>query len=125
MPVLEKLAFLGAVTLASVLIAQELDKTIAALDRPSEVIDLEEIPRPSPAPDIPPTLMSLAPSPTGFLDTLTACKGTAADACHPSSAPGTVAFTKAWTSTAWIRCPYLPPPMARFAGSDTDAIMAT
>ena len=77
MPVLEKLAFLGAVTLASVLIAQELDKTIAALDRPSEVIDLEEIPRPSPAPDIPPTLMSLAPSPTGFLDTLTACKGMA------------------------------------------------
>jgi len=159
MPVLEKLAFLGAVTLASVLIAQELDKTIAALDRPSEVIDLEEIPRPSPAPDIPPTLMSLAPSPTGFLDTLTACKGmapsiganvdqdlvvtdykrfvlaeaiyglpppqSAADACLPSSAPETVAFTKAWTSTAWIRCPYLPPPMAKFAGSDTNAIMAT
>lgn len=159
MPVLEKLAFLGAVTLASVLIAQELDKTIAALDRPSEVIDLEEIPRPSPAPDIPPTLMSLAPSPTGFLDTLTACKGMAPSiganvdqdlvvtdykrfvlaeghirlatapvggGCLSSVfGPETVAFTKAWTSTAWIRCPYLPPPMAKFAGSDTNAIMAT
>ena len=144
MPVLEKLAFLGAVTLASVLIAQELDKTIAALDRPSEVIDLEEIPRPSPAPDIPPTLMSLAPSPTGFLDTLTACKGMApsiganvdqdlvvTDYKRFVLAEGhirlaeTVAFTKAWTSTAWIRCPYLPPPMAKFAGSDTNAIMAT
>jgi murein DD-endopeptidase MepM/ murein hydrolase activator NlpD len=74
---LEKFAFLGAVALASVLIAQELDKTVATLDRPSEAVDLEEAQPPTSPADSQPTLLSFAPGPTGFLDTLTACKGMA------------------------------------------------
>ena len=87
MSLVEKFAFLGAVTLASVLIAHELDQTVATLDAPSEVAGLagSVSPAPSqlapeaeaPAPEAPPTLLSLATGPAGFLDTLTACKGMA------------------------------------------------
>jgi len=75
MSTIEKFAFLGAVTLASVLIAQELDKTVMPSDTALTVIEVVETKPPAPEPVVPPTILSLAPSPAGFLDRLTACKG--------------------------------------------------
>ena len=75
MSTIEKFAFLGAVTLASVLIAQELDKTVMPSDTALTVIEVVETEPSAPEPVIPPTILSLAPSPAGFLDRLTACKG--------------------------------------------------
>lgn len=77
MPNAEKFLLLGAVTLASVLIAQELDKAVTRRDAAMTGIDQAEIEPPTPAPTETPTLLSLAPSSTGFPDTLTACKGMA------------------------------------------------
>ena len=74
---IDKFLFLGAVTLAVLVMTQAPEETDAPVDVPQADIPGEaaEATPPSADPTPPPTILSLSPAPAGYLSALSACPG--------------------------------------------------